>query len=135
MAGTRVDSHCFVPDVLRAGVRVLEIESNVLWMRLMPMQIVGIGIALFTAVFWGFVEKKRGAGIDSGLAADDCGISGIAEEAGDHSDLVRPGMFWFNVCLTLFIIVCLIWLPILLHLYAGMRDCAPGQLSRSQASE
>lgn len=37
---------------------VLEIESNVLWMKLMPMQIVGIGIALFTAVFWGFVEKK-----------------------------------------------------------------------------
>ena len=101
---------------------VLEIESNVLWMRLMPMQIVGIGIALFTAVFWGFVEKKRGAGIDSGLAADDCGISGIAEEAGDHSDLVRPGMFWFNVCLTLFIIVCLIWLSVPSY-YTFMLGC------------
>lgn len=101
---------------------VLEIESNVLWMKLMPMQIVGIGIALFTAVFWGFVEKKRGAGIDSGLAADDSGILEIAEEAGDHSDLVRPGMFWFNVCLTLFIIVCLIWLPVPSY-YTFMLGC------------
>ncbi len=29
MAGTRVDSHCFVPDVLRAGVRVLVTERDV----------------------------------------------------------------------------------------------------------
>lgn len=91
---------------------VLEIESNVLWMKLLPMQAVGIVIALFTAVFWGMVEKKRGAGIDSSLIVEDGGLSGMAEDAGDHSDLVRPRMFWFNVSLTLFIIVCLIWLPV-----------------------
>lgn len=91
---------------------VLEIEANVLWMRLLPMQAVGIVIALFTAVFWGVVEKKRGAGADSALTVDDGGLSEIAEDAGDHSDLVRPNLFWFNVILTLVIIVCLIWLDV-----------------------
>lgn len=91
---------------------VLEMESNVLWMKLLPMQAVGIVIALGTAVFWGVVEKKRGAGVDSTLVVDDNGLSEAVEEAGDHSDLVRPNMFWFNVCLTLFIIVCLIFLKV-----------------------
>lgn len=91
---------------------VLEIEANVLWMKLLPMQAVGIVIALFTAVFWGFVEKKRGAGAGSTLTAEDGGLSEIAEDAGDHSDLVRPNLFWFNVILTLIIIVCLIWLDV-----------------------
>ena len=45
---------------------VLGIEPNELWMQILPMQIVGIIIALATAVFWGFVEKKRGAGTADG---------------------------------------------------------------------
>lgn len=38
---------------------VLGIEPNELWLQILPMQIVGIIIALATAVFWGFVEKKE----------------------------------------------------------------------------
>lgn len=42
---------------------VLSMEANVLWRQLMPMQAVGILIALVTAVVWGRIEIKRGAGI------------------------------------------------------------------------
>lgn len=91
---------------------VLGIEANVLWMKLLPMQIVGIIIALFTAFFWGTVEKKRGAGINSTLTIEDTSITEETANSGDHSALVRPEKFWFNICLTLFIIVCLIFLPV-----------------------
>ena len=30
----------------------------------------------------------------------------------ERSDLIRPNLFWFNICLTLLIIVCLIFLPV-----------------------
>lgn len=91
---------------------VLEIEANVLWMKLLPMQIVGIGVAMFTAFFWGIVEKKRGAGINSTLTIED--TEGLEESASaaDTGELVRPKLFAFNVILTLFIIVCLVFLPV-----------------------
>lgn len=91
---------------------VLGIEANVLWMKLLPMQIVGIIIALFTAFFWGTVEKKRGAGINSTLTIEDTSITEETANSKDRSALVRPEKFWFNICLTLFIIVCLIFLPV-----------------------
>lgn len=30
----------------------------------------------------------------------------------ERSGLIRPNLFWFNICLTLLIIVCLIFLPV-----------------------
>lgn len=92
---------------LRAA-SVLKVDVNVLWLQVLPMQIVGIAIALFTAVFWGIVEKKRGAGIHSRLETDDTSLSSDAEEAGDRTGLERPKLFWFNVLLTLAVIACLI---------------------------
>ena len=91
---------------------VLGVEANVLWMQLLPMQAVGIVIALFTAFFWGTVEKKRGAGINSTLEAEDTMIAEETAGSAERSDLIRPNLFWFNICLTLLIIVCLIFLPV-----------------------
>ncbi|MDD3404409.1 MAG: citrate:proton symporter [Hespellia sp.] len=89
---------------------VLGVEANVLWAKLMPMQAVGIVIALATAVFWGFVEKKRGAGMPDGethaLTAEE------AKEAEEEKELARPQLFVFNIILTLAVIVCLIFLPL-----------------------
>ncbi len=80
---------------------VLGMEPNELWMKILPMQIVGILIALATAVFWGFVEKKRGAG-----AADGEEISGALRE--ETREYARPKLFGFNLILTLVVIACLI---------------------------
>ena len=91
---------------------VLEIEANTLWMRLLPMQLVGIAIALFTAFFWGTVEKKRGAGENSTLVLDDMEEPEELAEASASNDLARPKLFAFNVVWTLCIIVALIFLDV-----------------------
>lgn len=91
---------------------VLEMDANMLWMKLLPMQIVGIGVALFTAFFWGTVEKKRGAGENSTLVLDDTEESEELAEASASNDLARPKLFAFNVVWTLCIIVALIFLDV-----------------------
>lgn len=91
---------------------VLEIESNVLWMKLLPMQAVGIVVALFTAFFWGVIEKKRGAGINSTLVMDDYDSLEESAAAADIGELARPKLFAFNVLLTLVVIIALVFMPL-----------------------
>lgn len=88
---------------------VLGMEANDLWRQLMPMQAVGILIAVATAVFWGFVEKKRIAATGGEVLED----SAAAEETvKTDSELIRPQFFLFNVLLTLIVIICLVFLPV-----------------------
>lgn len=91
---------------------VLGIEANVLWMKLLPMQIVGIAVALFTAFFWGVIEKKRGAGINSVIPLEEAEALEESASTVEMGELARPKLFVFNILLTLFIIICLIWLPV-----------------------
>ncbi|MDF2886973.1 MAG: citrate transporter [Lacrimispora sp.] len=91
---------------------VLGIEANVLWMRILPMQAVGIVIALFTAFFWGMVEKKRGAGIDSTLEMDAFDMLEESASTSELGDLARPKLLFFNIALTLVIIICLVFLKV-----------------------
>lgn len=91
---------------------VLEMDANQLWMRLLPMQVVGIAIALFTAVFWGMVEKKRGAGEGEALDAKNGERPEGLEEATASNGLARPKLFAFNVIWTLTIIVALVFLDV-----------------------
>lgn len=91
---------------------VLGIDSNVLWMKILPMQLVGIVIALFTAVFWGVVEKKRGAGFSGVSSVEDTAALEESAAANEKVDLGRPGLFVYNIILTLIVIVCLIFLPV-----------------------
>ena len=79
---------------------VLGIDANVLWMKLLPMQLVGIVIALITAIFWGTVEKKRGAGENSTLIIE--GYEDTEERAETTADngLARPKLFVFCLLYT-----------------------------------
>nr|WP_262066244.1 citrate:proton symporter [Aequitasia blattaphilus] len=102
---------------------VLGIEANALWMKLIPMQIAGIVIAIGTALFWGYVEKKRGAGINSTLEIED--YSELEETSKEESEeLARPKLFVFNVILTLCVIVSLIALSDLPAYFIFMVGCA-----------
>lgn len=91
---------------------VLGIDANVLWMRLLPMQAVGIVVALFTAFFWGVMEKKRGAGIDSTLVMEDTDVLEESASTSDLGNLARPKLLLFNIALTLLVIVCLVFLKV-----------------------
>ncbi|MDD3238815.1 MAG: citrate:proton symporter [Lachnospira sp.] len=92
---------------------VLEMDANALWMELLPMQIVGLVVAVLTAIFWGFVEKKRGAGVDGKLAKElgNVEIETVEEQARDK-ELARPKLFVFNAILTLVVIICLVFLKV-----------------------
>ena len=90
---------------------VLGIEAGSLWRTLLPVQLFGIVLALAHAVLAGVQEKARGAGLNGKLAQTE-GTVTIADAevpAADNSDLARPKLFLFNVCLTLAVIVMLIW--------------------------
>lgn len=91
---------------------VLGIDPNQLWRELLPMQIVGIVIAFATAFIWGNIEKRRGAGIVSAVAGGVANFENDNDEETKveekENELARPKMFWFNIVLTLAVIVCLI---------------------------
>ncbi|MGN1191383.1 MAG: CitMHS family transporter [Dorea sp.] len=104
---------------------VLGVDPNQLWMQLLPMQIVGIVIAFATAIIWGNIEKKRGAGASAAAGASVSEVTEKLEEEReeDTNELARPKLFWFNVVLTLAIIVCLIFLEVPSY-YTFMIGCA-----------
>lgn len=104
---------------------VIGVEPNKLWLQLIPMQAVGIVLAFATAVFWGVVEKKRGAGINSTLPDIEVNIEEVAEAA--SSELARPKLFVFNLVLTLAVIVGLIFLDVPSY-YMFMIGCVVAML-------
>lgn len=87
---------------------VLGVDPNELWMQLLPMQIVGIGIAFVTAFVWGNIEKKRGAGTTEGKVD----VLDNKEEETETNELARPKLFGFNVVLTLIVILSLIFVDV-----------------------
>ena len=92
---------------------VLGIEPNKLWLQILPMQIVGIVIALATAFIWGNIEKRRGAGTEEVMEKAALEMQEEEEEAGmKESDLARPQNFIFNLILTLVVIACLIFVKV-----------------------
>lgn len=103
---------------------VLGIEPNELWMKILPMQAVGIVIALVTAFVWGNIEKKRIAGLGRAVQTVDAEEAESTEETEEAvNDLARPKMFVFNVILTLVVILCLIFLKVPSY-YIFMIGCA-----------
>jgi len=102
---------------------VLNMDANELWRQIIPMQAVGIIIALVTAVLWGGVEKKRGAGANSTLQIEYGDASDDAGGTDAVNALARPKLFWFNLCLTLVVIICLVFLPVQAY-YTFMVGCA-----------
>ena len=105
---------------------VLEIEANDLWFQLMPMQVVGFILAIFTAIFWGFQEKKRIAKLGD-AAVEDAGKYDDSDSEEKNNELARPKNFIFNVILTLVVIVVLV-MDIFPSYYVFMVGCALGIL-------
>lgn len=101
---------------------VLNMDANELWMQIIPMQMVGIIIAFVTAVFWGNIEKKRGAGANSTLAVDYGELADDMADTATDNSLARPKLFWFNACLTLVVILCLVFLKVPAY-YTFMVGC------------
>lgn len=89
---------------------VLGIDASELWHTLIPMQAVGVVVALVVAVLVGMIEKKRGAGFDPNavIVETDEEKSANAEK----TELQRPKLFWFNVALTLAIILSLVFVDV-----------------------
>lgn len=105
---------------------VLGIEPNALWMKLLPMQAVGIVIALLTAFIWGNIEKKRVAGMGTTASTSNTtGNDTTAETESVSNDYARPNLFVFNLILTLVVIICLIFLKVPSY-YIFMIGCAIG---------
>lgn len=103
---------------------VLGIDPNELWMKILPMQAVGIVIALVTAFVWGNIEKKRIAGLGRAVQTVDAEEEEPVEETeAEENDLARPKLFAFNVILTLVVIFCLIFLKVPSY-YIFMIGCA-----------
>ena len=89
---------------------VLGIEAGSLWQTILPVQAFGIVLALAHAVLTGIQEKARGAGLTGRLAKEEGEVEVKEAAANDaNSDLKRPKLFIFNICLTLAVIVMLIW--------------------------
>ncbi len=89
---------------------VLGVEAGSLWQTILPIQIFGIFLALSHAVLAGWQEKRRGAGLHGKLAMEEGEV--VAEDmkiGEENNDLARPKLFLFNICLTLAVIVMLIW--------------------------
>ena len=72
--------------------------------------------------FWGIVEKKRGAGLNSTLEIDyNVGDEHIPTEA-EKNELARPQLFWFNIALTLAVVVALVFVKVPAY-YTFMLGC------------
>ena len=89
---------------------VIKMDSGALWHILMPMQIVGLIAALVVAVIVALQEIKRGAGKNTETVQEEAEEQIIEEKSKTDTDsLKRPKLFWFNLVLTLAVIVVLMF--------------------------
>ena len=105
---------------------VLGVESNDLWSQIVPMQVVGLVLAVGTAIFWGFQEKKRIAKLGD-AAVEDASKYDDSDSEEKNNELARPKNFLFNVILTLAVIIVLV-MDIFPSYYVFMVGCALGIL-------
>ena len=105
---------------------VLGVEPNDLWGQIVPMQVVGLALAVGTAIFWGFQEKKRIAKLGD-AAVEDAGKYDDSDSEEKNNELARPKNFIFNVILTLAVIIVLV-MDIFPSYYVFMVGCALGIL-------
>ena len=105
---------------------VLGVEPNDLWSQIVPMQVVGLILAVGTAIFWGFQEKKRIAKLGD-AAVEDASKYDDSDSEEKNNELARPKNFIFNVILTLAVIIVLV-MDIFPSYYVFMVGCALGIL-------
>ena len=89
---------------------VLGIEASAMWRSLLPIQIFGIVLSLVHALLAGLQEKARGAGLHGKLAETEGNVEiGDGDYIFEIRKLTRPKRFLFNICLTVVVIILLIW--------------------------
>ena len=112
------------------GVRYIAIMDNIDTAKgisqIVPMQVVGLVLAVGTAIFWGFQEKKRIAKLGD-AAVEDAGKYDDSDSEEKNNELARPKNFIFNVILTLAVIIVLV-MDIFPSYYVFMVGCALGIL-------
>ena len=85
---------------------VVGVDPTDLWTTLIPMQAVGLVICFAIAVIMGRLEIKNGAGYNPNrkivTSAEESAVSGEKKK-----ELVRPKLFWFNLILTIALILVL----------------------------
>ena len=88
---------------------VLGMDASALWRDILPVQAIGVAMALGTAFIVGMMEKKRGAGSSALTEADTEGIEAKDCESDKNADLKRFNLFAVNLALTVGIIALLVW--------------------------
>lgn len=93
--------------LIRAATAI-NADPQLMWQRLIPLQIMGIIAGLALALFFAAVERRRLAaeGIDLAVLARE--LSGETTASGGDPELKRPRLYWFNVTLTFLLIAGLI---------------------------
>jgi CitMHS family citrate-Mg2+:H+ or citrate-Ca2+:H+ symporter len=107
---------------LRAA-SVIKMDAGELWQSILPMQGVGIVLAFAVSFLVAKMEIKRGAGYDPNYQPGfNAGGEG-QEKKEPRVSLRRPGLFWFNVALTLATIAALTFVRVP-SFYLFMIACA-----------
>lgn len=84
---------------------VIGVDANDIWVRLIPIQIVGLVVALVLCFYFGKKETKRIAGLPKSETETETEL----EETGAVNELARPKLLAFNIVLTLLVIVELVF--------------------------
>lgn len=83
---------------------VLEMDSTDLWHMIIPFQIVSLIVTIAIAVLFGIIEKKRGAGLQSGDMSGEPSMQLTEEERA----LKRPKMVVIDLIITLLLMITLV---------------------------
>lgn len=86
---------------------VLGVEATSIWRPIIPMQVIGLITCLTLAFILGKIEVKRGAGLNGKQSIIEEADDEVAATAEEKEDLTRPKLFWFNIALTLAVILAL----------------------------
>lgn len=87
---------------IRVGT-VLGIDPNIIWQRMIPMQLFGLVLCLLIAIYIGKKEKARGAGFTA-----DLGLAGSIRSLDEQAlALKRPNLETFNWILTAILLTVL----------------------------
>lgn len=84
----------------------LKLEASDVFVPLIPGMVLGALFVVFVAYHWGLKERKRLGVLELDNTAHAAQLA--ASEDPETEKLKRPQMFWFNLALTVVLMVCLI---------------------------
>ena len=98
---------------------ITKMDITALWHSLIPLQVVGLIIAIGFAAFMGMLEKKRGAGIQLTEGQEGSGQNAVDPKV---EALKRPKLLWFNTLLTLGVLglLCFTKIPLYAAFMVGL---------------